>query len=188
MTTNVLAPSLIEKVKTRLINDMGVSLYVKREDLIHPTISGNKWRKLKYNLAFARDSGCKTIITFGGAFSNHIYATAAACNEFGFKSVGIIRGEYDPNNPTLNFARSQGMEILFIDRNSYREKENSPNIKSLLDDYENYLLIPEGGSNDLAKNGLKELADEINLTNHTNILVSGGTGCTAAGILEHLDW
>ena len=154
--------SPIDEVTNVVLDRAQISLAVKREDLLHPTISGNKWRKLKFNLKYALDNRIETIITFGGAFSNHIYSTAAACKELGLKSVGLIRGDYDKDNPTTMFARKCGMELRFIDRLSYKEKENSDVVKSILSQYSNYILIPEGGSNDLAIEGLEELSNEIN--------------------------
>lgn len=180
--SNVTSP--IERLSPVSIESKSIELYVKREDLLHPTISGNKWRKLKYNLKYAKDSSYETVITFGGAFSNHIYATAAACQAIGLKSVGILRGEFDANNPTTNFARSCGMDIRYIDRASYRNKEHSPAAKAILSEYSNHFLIPEGGSNDLAQKGIQELSDEINATDFDVILVSAGTGATASGILQ----
>jgi len=174
-------------VKTPLINQANVTISVKREDLLHPTISGNKWRKLKYNLKNALDKNVETIITFGGAFSNHIYSTASACNKLGLKSVGIIRGDFDKNNPTTIFAQRCGMDLQFIDRTSYKEKENSDKIKAILSKYSNYILIPEGGSNTLAEKGLEELSNEINETEHNIIMVSAGTGSTAKAILQNLN-
>lgn len=174
--------SPIEKVTHPLLKD--VRLCVKREDKIHPTISGNKWRKLKYNLLNSRGL---TIVTFGGAFSNHIYATAAACNEFGLASVGIIRGEYDEGNPILQFAKSCGMELKFVDRTSYRDKAESPIVQKILKEIPDRIVIPEGGSNDLALQGIHELSEEINQTDFDVIMVSAGTGCTATGILQKLD-
>ncbi len=182
--TNTYSP--ISKINTVLLDRLRVSLSVKREDLLHPTISGNKWRKLKYNLKDALSNGVDTIVTFGGAFSNHIYSTAAACQKLGLKSVGIIRGDYDKNNPTTKFAKKCGMELRFVDRTSYREKENGESIKAILSEYSNYILIPEGGSNDLAKKGLHELSNEINNSYYNIIMVSAGTGSTATGILQNL--
>ncbi len=179
--------SPINRVNSVLLDKRQVSLSVMREDLLHPTISGNKWRKLKYNLKGALNNGVETIITFGGAFSNHIYATASACNELGLKSVGIIRGDYDEDNPTISFARQCGMDLKFVDRTSYKGKENSDVVKVILSEYSNYKLIPEGGSNNLANKGLKELSSEINETDHDIIMVSAGTGATASGILQDLD-
>ena len=180
-------PSPIQEVNHPLLYKNKIKLFVKREDLIHPEVSGNKWRKLKYNLEFAKNHGVKKIITFGGAFSNHIHATAAACNYYELESLGIIRGEYDADNPTLKFAKECGMELIFIDRTSYREKENSEKVKDLLASQSSYYLVPEGGSNELANDGLKELAEEINKTEYDVIMVSAGTGGTATGILRWLN-
>ena len=111
LNTQLVIPSPIQEVNHSLLYKNNINLFVKREDLIHPFISGNKWRKLKYNLDYAKNNGIKKIITFGGAFSNHIHATAAACKEFGLDSIGIIRGEYDAQNPTLQFTKSCGMDF-----------------------------------------------------------------------------
>jgi len=184
---NLVIPSPIVKVNHPLLHEKSIDLFVKREDLIHPLVSGNKWRKLKYNLKYAKDNGYNTIVTFGGAFSNHIHATAAACQAFDLESIGIIRGEYDKDNPTLQFAQSCGMELKFIDRASYREKENSEVVKAFLAEQDSYFLVPEGGSNELAYDGLRELAEEINETHFDIVMVSAGTGGTATGILKWLD-
>ncbi len=184
---SLVTPSPIEKIVHPLLAEKNVQLYVKREDLIHPHVSGNKWRKLKYNLKYAKEKGIRKIVTFGGAFSNHIYATAAACRAFGLDSIGIIRGEYDDQNPTLRFAQSCGMELKFIDRTSYREKEKNENVRAFLSDFDSVYLIPEGGTNELAHKGLKELAEEINKNSSDIIMVSAGTGGTAIGILKWLD-
>lgn len=179
-------PSPIEIVQHNFLIKNGIQLSVKREDLIHKFVSGNKWRKLKYNLEFAKENNIKKIITFGGPFSNHIHATAAACKYYKLESIGIIRGEYDSSNPTLKFAQSCGMKLKFIDRTSYREKENSDIVKEFFSTQVPYFLVPEGGSNDLAYDGLQELAEEINDTEFDIIMVSAGTGGTATGILKHL--
>jgi 1-aminocyclopropane-1-carboxylate deaminase len=183
----LLLPSPIQKVSHSILIKNKINLFIKREDLIHPIISGNKWRKLKYSLAYAKANNLNKIITFGGAFSNHIHATAAACQAYGLESLGIIRGDYDEHNPTTKFAKECGMQLKFIDRSSYREKEQSQIVKDLLATQGSYLLIPEGGSNELASEGLKELALEINATRHDIIIVSAGTGATAKGILKWLD-
>ena len=113
----------LQKINDTFTTSSGAELFIKRLDLIHPEISGNKWFKLKYNLIEADKANYKTLLTFGGAYSNHIYATAAAGRLFGFKTIGVIRGEeHLPLNPTLNFARNCGMEITYLDRTSYRDK------------------------------------------------------------------
>ncbi len=143
---------------------------------------GNKWRKLKFNLQEAKSQGFKKILTFGGAYSNHIYAVASAGAEFGFDTVGIIRGdELNPNsNETLKFATKLGMELIFVNRNDYLEKEKLA-IKYGTDCY----ILPEGGTNLLALKGCKELAFEVEKQiNPTHICVSIGTGGTFAGLVS----
>lgn len=163
-----------------------MKLLIKREDLIHPTISGNKWRKLKGNLREVKRAGYQGIITYGGAFSNHIYATAAAGMLFDIPTVGIIRGEFDEHNPTLQFAKDQGMKLSFVSRSAYKEKEQSEEVQQIINAADNYLLVPEGGSNLLAMEGLQELASEIDAVPHIDLItVSAGTGMSAAGIIKY---
>jgi 1-aminocyclopropane-1-carboxylate deaminase len=114
------AGSPVQEVADPLLEGTGVRLLIKRDDLIHEHISGNKWHKLKYNLAEAVQQNHHTILTFGGAYSNHIAATAFACKKAGMESIGIIRGEYDATNPTLQFARENGMQLEFVSRDEYR--------------------------------------------------------------------
>jgi len=176
----------IEQISHPILSSIGIDLHVLRDDLLHPAVSGNKWRKLKYNLLEAKSRGVKTIVTFGGAFSNHIYATAMACKLLGLESLGIIRGEYDPRNPTLRHAHACKMQLYFLDRETYRLKEESQEAMAIMSSLSNYMLIPEGGTNDNAMMGLGELADEINKTDADTVLVSAGTGGTATGILKGL--
>lgn len=175
-------PSPIEQVTG---HGLSVDLYVKREDLIHPLIKGNKYRKLKFNLPEMIKAG--TTISFGGAYSNHIHALAALCQAYGVKSVGIIRGEA-VDNVVLDFCQSCGMELHFVDREDYRKKIAAPTVQRIIASYENALIIPEGGSNELALQGVSELVDEIVASGQSfdYIAVAAGTGCTAAGILKGL--
>ena len=107
-------------------NPNGVRLFIKREDFLHPVISGNKWRKLRYNLLAAKEAGETTLLTFGGAYSNHIHAVAGAAKEYGLKSIGIIRGEeHLPLNHTLHEAQGMGMECHYLDRSTYRQKHTT---------------------------------------------------------------
>lgn len=165
----------------------GIKLTIKREDLLHPHISGNKWRKLKYNLAAAREKGVDTLLTFGGAFSNHIAATAAAGKEFKFKTIGIIRGEELQDkiqeNPTLAFAESCGMEFKFITRSQYRDKANPAFVSHLEDEFGRFYLLPEGGTNELAVKGCEEILTAED-KRFTHVACAVGTGGTIAGIAK----
>jgi len=158
-------------------------VFIKRDDLLHNLISGNKWRKLKYNLIEASEQGYKTLLTFGGAYSNHIYAVAAAGKIFGFKTIGIIRGEkHLPLNPTLDFAKQQNMEIHYLDRTTYRNRNNEDFQKEVATQFDNPYVIPEGGSNSLALKGVAELVGEIDI-NFDYICSAVGSGSTLAGII-----
>ena len=162
-------------------------IYLKPEYEIHPKVSGNKFRKLKYNIQDFRKSKCKGILTFGGAFSNHIAATAAAGNILGIKTLGIIRGlelaKNIENNPTLKYANENGMKLEFISRDDYRKKNQSGFIKSLLRGYTEYYIIPEGGTNDLAIKGCEEILCK-NDFDFDVICCSVGTGGTISGIIN----
>lgn len=168
-----------------------IKLWVKREDLLHPHISGNKYRKLRYNLEAARDKGFNTLVTFGGAFSNHIAATAAAGKEFGFKTVGVIRGDELADdlfnllqtNPTMNFAHEQGMQFIFVDRKTYRLKHTTEFIESLHSKLGVFYLVPEGGTNNLAVEGCEEILDKNDI-NFNYICCAIGTGGTISGIIN----
>ncbi|MFT5640324.1 MAG: 1-aminocyclopropane-1-carboxylate deaminase [Cyclobacteriaceae bacterium] len=175
--------SRTERIITDWSERAEINLYVKRDDLVHPTIIGNKWRKLKYNLIEARQQSKKTLFTFGGAFSNHIYATAAAAKAFGFESVGIIRGdELNVNsNPTLQFAYKNGMVLKFVSRSDFRIYKNQPALMGI--DLSDYYVLPEGGTNELAIKGCAELVEEIDL-DFDFLITSIGTGGTMAGLIK----
>lgn len=158
---------------------------VKREDLNHPFISGNKWWKLKYNLEEARRLDKKTLLTFGGAYSNHIYAVAAAAKECKFKSIGIIRGEEVlPLNPTLRFATGHGMQLHYVSREDYRKKNEAGYIQQLHDTFGDFYSIPEGGTNSLAVKGCSEFAQTLLDIDFDYLCLAAGTGGTMAGIIE----
>ncbi len=161
------------------------SLFIKREDLIHPIISGNKFWKLKYNLQKARELQKDTLITFGGAMSNHIVATAAAGKENGFTTIGIIRGEEIvdkwQNNLSLQEASELGMKFHFVPRSEYRLKEKSKPIHEFLQTIPNHYLVPEGGTNELAVKGASEILTE-DTTKFDLITTAAGTGGTLSGL------
>lgn len=179
-------PSPITELSSANLSLQNRKLFLKRDDLIHPEISGNKWRKLFLNLLEASQQGKETILTYGGAFSNHIYATAAACKLFGFNSIGIIRGEYeDPENSTLRFARSKGMEIVRVSKAIYGSDKEVLGMQ-----YPEAYIIPEGGNNDLGREGMKYLAEELNQSfkNEESLVVLPiGTGCTITGLIQYLN-
>lgn len=167
--------------------DFNQRLCVKREDLIHPHISGNKYRKLKYNLDQATSKQKRTLLTFGGAFSNHILAVAAAGNQFGFNTVGVIRGEelvnQVDNNPTLKLAESYGMHFKFVTREVFRNKTSAAFVQKLKNTFGDFYLIPEGGTNDLAIKGCEEILSEDDF-DYDYICCSVGTGGTISGIIN----
>ena len=164
-----------------------ISLHIKREDLIHPFVSGNKFRKLKYNLLQAKEENHKTLLTFGGAFSNHIAAVAFAGKEKEFKTIGVIRGEELESkiseNPTLSFAQSCGMQFEFVSREDYRLKSENVFIENLKTKFGNFYLIPEGGTNALAIKGCEEILTKED-TDFDYIACSIGTGGTISGIIN----
>lgn len=169
------------------IKNPNVELFIKREDLIHPLISGNKFRKLKYNLLQAKEENQTTLLTFGGAFSNHILAVACAGFEHNFITIGIIRGEelIDKinENPTLKKAQELGMQFKFVSREWYRTKNENESIEQLKNEFGDFYLLPEGGTNELAIKGCEEILtneDEI----FTHICCSIGTGGTISGIIN----
>lgn len=175
--------SLNQPVNISLPN--GISLTMKREDLLHPNISGNKFRKLKYNIIFAKENGFETLLTFGGAYSNHIAATAAAGQEYGIKTIGVIRGDElaGTSNPTLDFAKSCGMQLHFVPREDYRKKNKPDFIEQLHSKFGDFYLVPEGGTNQLAVKGCEEILTEDD-AKFTHIICAVGTGGTISGLIN----
>ena len=187
-----------------------IRLYLKRDELLHPTVSGNKWRKLKYNLIEANRLGVRRLLTFGGAYSNHLYATAAAGYLFGFETVGIVRGDElagspgvrlgryagagtppsdrrKPLNRTLQFCRDHGMRLHFISRTDYRRAAEPRFLQSLRDQFGPCYILPEGGTNDFAIRGTAEIMPEIvaQLGTLPDVVACAvGTGGTLAGIAQ----
>ena len=164
-----------------------IELFIKREDLLHPVISGNKFRKLKYNLAEAKRLGYKKLLTFGGAFSNHIVAVAGAGKEFGFETIGIIRGEEIQEkineNPSLAVAQQFGMKLVFVSRDTYRLKETPEFLEKIQSQFGDFYLLPEGGTNELAIKGCGEILSDDDIK-FTHICASMGTGGTISGLIN----
>lgn len=174
--------SCVQKLDLEVFADAKLHVDVLREDLLDPEISGNKYRKLKYNVLKAKDAGHDTLLTFGGAFSNHIAAVAAAGERFGFKTIGVIRGEEHTDNPTLSRCRQRGMEFYFVSRSDYRLK-NSPEFKEhLIERYGNFYFIPEGGANYHGVNGCMEILQSID-NPYDAVVAACGTGTMLAGLV-----
>jgi len=184
--------SPLQVITHPILSKQGITLSIKRDDLLDLNISGNKWRKLKYNLLYAETNNIKHIISFGGAFSNHIHALAAASHYFDFKATGIIRGEpHYASNPTLSDAQKWGMELEFVDRKTYRNKEQDEYLATLQSQYPSAYIIPEGGTNSLAVRGVEEVVKEISesLTKQSAqpadyIFTATGSAGTLAGLVS----
>jgi len=179
-------PSLLQTIKHSLFDRHKITVMIKRDDLIHPIISGNKWRKLKYNIEHAKKHRKKGIISFGGAYSNHIHALAFACFQENIPCIGIIRGEHHyANNFTLSWARHWQMKLSFVDRKTYRLRADNNYLNELQALYPEHLIVPEGGSNALAIKGVTEVIDELNLqTQFDTLLTPVGSGGTLAGLIS----
>jgi 1-aminocyclopropane-1-carboxylate deaminase len=176
-----------QKIESPILDEKEVTLFIKREDTIHPLISGNKFRKLKYNLLEAQNQGQDTLLTFGGAFSNHIAAVACIGHEQGLKTIGVIRGEeLEGNwqdNPTLQLAHNHGMQFHFVSRTEYRNKTGADFLQHLKNTFGEFYLLPEGGTNELAVKGCAEILTKEDAV-FDYICSSVGTGGTVAGIIN----
>lgn len=172
-------PSPIQRVALGALEEHGIELWVKRDDLIHAEISGNKWRKLKYNVQAVKKHGHDLIISFGGAYSNHLSALAAAGAAFGLSTLGVVRGEDDQSNPTLSRIRELGMELRFATRSAYREMKGLQ--AQLQAEFPKALLVPEGGANALGVKGCTEILPEVK-EEFEVVCCACGTGTTLAGL------
>jgi len=171
-----------QEIADPLFLDKGVRVFIKRDDMIHPFISGNKWRKLKYTLQQAREQNKSTLVTFGGAWSNHLLATACAGASFGFSTVGYVRGE-EVKNPVLALCKLYGMELCFISRDDYKDKESV--FKRRFGENDHALFINEGGYSPEAAQGCAEMITELQQY-YDHILCACGTGATLAGLQQGL--
>jgi 1-aminocyclopropane-1-carboxylate deaminase len=180
-------PSPLHEVADGRFERHGVRLLLKRDDLIHPELVGNKWRKLAPVLATA---GGRAVVTFGGAYSNHLRAAAAAGRLLGLPTVGVVRGHElagRPLNPSLARCAADGMRLHFVDRSTYRRKSEPETLAALLRavDAEGAVVVPEGGSNAQAVRGCRELGEELG--EHADVAaIACGTGGTLAGLAAGL--
>jgi 1-aminocyclopropane-1-carboxylate deaminase len=179
-------PSPLFELRDDRLKSHGVQLYLKRDDLIHPEMPGNKWRKLKYNLTAAKEHGHSRLLTFGGAYSNHLRAVAAAGDYSGFETIGVVRGEeHQPLNDSLAYAASRGMRLTYLDRAAYRRKTEPDVLTTLTDRLGPCYVLPEGGSNGRGVRGCAELPAEIDV-DFDIVCCACGTGGTLAGIAAGL--
>jgi len=185
---NLNIPSPITKINNNFLDKKGVKLFIKRDDLIHDVVSGNKWRKLKYNLQDAQSNGYDTILSFGGVYSNHLYSLGYATNNLGFKSIGVIRGVQKTTlSSTLRFCKDQNMQFHYLDHQQYRyQKYSKKNLTLFREKFGDFYLLPEGGCNSLGVKGCEEILSEID-DHFDYVCCAVGTGCTASGIIRSLN-
>ncbi|MFK7863951.1 MAG: 1-aminocyclopropane-1-carboxylate deaminase/D-cysteine desulfhydrase [Pseudohongiellaceae bacterium] len=180
----------VEQVNCELLTAKSLRLRVLRLDKIHPQVQGNKWFKLRLNLASCLEQGLSRVISFGGAYSNHLYALAAAGGQLGLETVGVVRGELvEPFNPVLAYCQSQGMKLHSVSRSEYRQKLDPLFLKELQDKYGPAFIVPEGGSNQLGVQGCEEIATHLcNIAGEgpVTIALACGTGTTLAGVIQGL--
>ncbi|KAF3890279.1 MULTISPECIES: 1-aminocyclopropane-1-carboxylate deaminase/D-cysteine desulfhydrase [Nostocales] len=181
--------SPIQEIFDETLTEAKIRLFIKRDDLLNSSVSGNKFRKLKYNCLKIKELGFPRLVTFGGAFSNHIYATAAVGKIVGIETIGIIRGERtQPLNTTLDFAEKCGMKLLFVSRSDFREENLI--FEQIEKEYGNVYFLPSGGSNTLALQGCREIVEEIHSQMQFQpdyFCTACGTGCTLAGVIAAVD-
>jgi 1-aminocyclopropane-1-carboxylate deaminase len=164
-----------------------VKVYIKRLDLIHPVISGNKWFKQKFNLVKAKEEGYETLVSFGGAYSNHIHALAGSGKEFGFQTIGIIRGEeHLPLNPTLQAVSDLGMQLIYVSRFNYRNKHLPEFEEWIHQKFGRVYIVPEGGTNVLALKGCSEIPSLIEI-DYDLVCCASGTAGTVSGVIAGLN-
>ncbi len=190
---NPLLPSPLTLVTDHPGQSAGITLYIKRDDLLHPTVQGSKWRKLEPIIQLIQNQHYAGILTYGGPFSNHLQAVAAAGQYYGFPTVGVVRGlAANLSNPTLAFAQSGGMQLIPVTKQDYDARKNSPRLNDITLQFPNYFSLPEGGATSLAVDNCQRIAEEIQQQLPVEqpksliVCVPAGTGCTAAGVIAGL--
>ena len=183
-------PDFITRIRTDQLNSewltsRHVEAAILRLDLMDYGLSGNKWFKLRENLRMARSSGKSAILTFGGPYSNHLLACAAACRHFGFDSIGLVRGRYPADTPSLEQAACLGMVLHRLDKASYARKAEAEFLQQWQQRYPEAWMVPEGGANSYGVEGCRSILDWAAPQQYTHICCSLGTGTTMAGLLNH---
>ncbi len=177
--------AIIQPIATDWYGGQVAALDMLRLDELHPVISGNKWFKLRLNIRHALDAGFKTVVTFGGGYSNHLIATACAAKMFGIKCIGIVRGRYDVLTRALIDCKDAGMQLIFVTKEEYERKEDTAWIRDLAAHFDELFIIPEGGANEWGRVGAG-LIDRFINDSYTHIAVSVGTGTTLTGLRNKL--
>lgn len=182
-----LSKSVVQEINVNSLSEKGIRLLVKRDDLIHKEVSGNKWRKLKYNIELCVSRKKEGVLTFGGAYSNHLLATASACRELGISSIGLVRGDElnENSNETLQNCVKLGMKLVFLPRSEYKLRYEKAFIEAISIQYPNYHIVPEGGANYHGMIGCQEIMNEID-EEVDHIFVAQGTSTTSCGIAMSL--
>ncbi len=178
--------AVIQPLNKFWYNNKVAALDMLRLDLIHPVVSGNKWFKLRLNVAYAMDHGFKTIVTSGGGYSNHLIATAFTAKKFGIRAVGIVRGKYNVLTPTLEACRAEGMELIFVTKEDYNNKHEPKWIKNIVAHFDEIFMIPEGGANEWGRAGAG-LLDRFIKDDYSHIAVAVGSGTTLIGIRNKIN-
>ena len=182
--SNLNLPSPVTQIKNKILEEKNIQLFIKQDELIHPVIQGNKWRKLKYNILEANNNKKNTLLSFGGAYSNHLHALAAVGKELGYKTIGIIRGEMPRAlNPCLQDMINWGMQLKFVTRLEYKQKNSSTFIKNLEDEFNDFYLIPEGGNNTAGQKGCAEILDELQ-EHYDVICCEVGSGTMLSSLIQ----
>ncbi len=176
--------SILQRLEGECFKKHNIQLYIKRDDLIDSEVSGNKWRKLKFNIEQVKALKKEGVLTFGGAFSNHLIATASACHKAGIQSVGIVRGDElnENSNETLRNCSQLGMRLKFVTREEYRLRYDKMYQNELCAEFENHYVVPEGGANFYGMIGCQEVIEEIDI-HYDVLLVAQGTSTTSCGLL-----
>lgn len=174
--------SFVQEIKLSLLSEQRINLFIKRDDLIHPFVSGNKWRKLHHNIALCLSSSCRGVVTFGGAYSNHVLACAAACNLYNIESIAYIRGDElsTSSNKLLMKCADLGMKLIFVARPVYDDMKKMDEIMTIGGD--SFLCVPEGGANRLGIKGCVEIMSETE-NDYDFVALSQGTTTTSLGVL-----